>query len=110
MFFPLTLRGVENIRHDEVEQIQGIIHREDFAGMRKGQQRGEPAVGSHPGNGLRPCRRAIPGEIPQAIRRQMVEREITDSEGADLVEAVAGGDQSRAAHACWGAAQAIQRT
>jgi hypothetical protein len=61
LVFALSLRVMENIGDDEVEQIQGIIHRDDFEGMGKGEQGGEAALGRHAGNGLGTCSGDIAG-------------------------------------------------
>ena len=52
---------MDDVRDREVEQIQGIIHRDDFEGPCKGEQGGQPALWGHARNGLSPCCSTIAG-------------------------------------------------
>ena len=52
---------MDNVSDHEVEQVQGVIQRNDFKGMRKGEQRRQPALGGHTRNGLGPSGGGISG-------------------------------------------------
>jgi hypothetical protein len=61
LVFAFGLRVMDNVSDHEVEQVQGVIQRNDFEGMRKGEQRRQPALWRHARNGLGPCGGGIPG-------------------------------------------------
>ena len=59
--FAFVLGAPDDIGDQEIEHVQGIIHRDAFEGMRKGEQGGQPSLWGHAGNGLGPCGGAIAG-------------------------------------------------
>ena len=87
----LGLGLMDDVCHQEVEQIQGIIHRDDFEGPCKGEQRGQPALWGHARNGLSPRGRAVAGSSTEPIRREMADREGTHADGPDVFEPLQGG-------------------
>ena len=91
LLLAVVVRLTDEVGHQQIEHIQGIIHRDDFESMGKGEQGGQPSLWGHAHNGLGACRGTIAGEIAEPIRRQRLQGEMTDPEGADVFKALSRG-------------------
>jgi hypothetical protein len=81
--FAGVMRRPDEIAHQQIEEVQGIIHRDGLEGPCKGQERRAPAFGGHACQGLGARRRAVAGERRQAMRRNVLESKLPNAQVAE---------------------------
>ena len=80
----------QQVRDDQVQQVQGVVQRRGLEGPGEGQQGGDPPVPWHPRDRRRPGRGGMTGQGLEPTRGHSRQVEFRDAQGADLLESLAG--------------------
>ena len=93
----------------EVEEVDGVIHGDDLEGSRKGQQGGNSTLRGHSGDGLSSRGSAMAGQSAQTVRRDVIQRKVSDAKGSHGLEALQRLNQSGSTHPYRRPSKLIQR-
>ena len=109
LLLPEVLGLGDDVRDQEVQQVQGIVLSRGLEGPGERQQGGDPPVGGHARDGLGTSGGGVTGQGLQPAGSDAGQREFTDSQGTNLREPIQGRDQCRTAHPGGSAAKSVQR-